>query len=65
MEELPFFVPTSVISDMLIVIKCTAQTMDILFEVTNFLSFVVSCLLWTDLPSPWNLFADCYILHLL
>jgi len=45
MEELPFFVPTSVISDMLIVIKCTAQTMDILFEVTNFLSFVVSCLL--------------------
>jgi len=44
-EELPFFVPTSMISDMLVVIKCTGQTMDILFEVANFLSFIVSCVL--------------------
>jgi len=64
-EELPFFVPTSMISDMLVVIKCTGQTMDILFEVANFLSFIVSCVLWIDLPSAWNLFADGYILDLL
>jgi len=44
-EELPFFVPTSVISDMLVVINCTGQTVDILFEVANFLRFIVSCVL--------------------
>jgi len=44
-EELPFFVPTSVISDMLVAIKCTGQTMYILVEVANFLSFIVSCVL--------------------
>jgi hypothetical protein len=32
-------------SDLLVVIKYTGQTMDILFEVTNFLSFIVSCVL--------------------
>ena len=40
-EELPFFVPTY----MLVVINCTGQTVDILFEVANFLRFIVSCVL--------------------
>jgi len=44
-EKLPLFVPTGVISDMLVVINCNGQTVDILFEITNFLSFIVSCVL--------------------
>lgn len=40
-QELLLFVPTSLISDMmLVVIKFTSQVVDILFGVNNFLSFI-------------------------